>query len=147
MPVTFTWSVVASAPAPQVQDEPQAVELVRDIALNLLTGELDLTSGGLRLTRGAVAVAQSLYIRLRFFRGEHYRDLEAGTPYLEDVLVKNPQAELLRSVFRERIAGTQDVLEVTSLELDYQSAARHLEVEFSVSTPFGDLRAVLEATP
>lgn len=146
--LVFSWTLLATS-----DEQAEAVALAeaealpRDIALDLLTRELDLSRGGLYLTRGAQAVAQSLYIRLGFFLGEHFMDASRGTPWLERIFVKAPRMELVRSAFRDRILGTTDVVACPVLTFDYDSAQRHLSSSFVAESVFGPIQTDLEVTP
>lgn len=152
MPLTFTWSYVEpEAPGVTEEDASTAAligaNLPRDYAINLETRELDFTGGGLHMTSGAEAVAQSLALRFGLFKEEWFSDLDAGTPWLEDILVKAPQAEVLRAIFRERILETTGVSDVEELDVDYDGPSRSLAVSFRVATDYGELSATLEGTP
>jgi hypothetical protein len=146
--LVFSWSLLPpAADEAAVATEANAQALPRDIALDLSTGELDLSMGGLYLVRGPQAVAQSLYIRLGFFLGEHFMDASRGTPWLERVFVKAPRIELVRAALRDRILGTTDVVACPTLTLDYDSAARRLSSTFIADSVFGPISTELEVTP
>lgn len=108
----------------------------RDIALDA-DGDIEVTLGDLRLVRGLDAIAQSLAIRLQFYKGEWFLDEEAGTPLYQDVLVKNPSPTLLQSIFRERILGTKGVTSILKLDLELDTATRRLTVSGSAMTDLG----------
>lgn len=151
MPTSYTWTLLEPPAATLSTDAEESVvdgeDLPRDIALDLSTGELDVSTGGLRLTRGAEAVAQAVFIRLRFFKGEWFLDEDAGTPFYEHILVKAPQADLIRAAFRDRILETPGVSDVPSLTLDYDGPTRSLEVSFTATTDFGAFAGELVVSP
>lgn len=97
---------------------------VRDFALDS-DGDLGVAHGDLALVARRSAVAQGIAIRLRFFRGEYWLDEAIGVPYLEEVLIKQPNATLVRERLREAIADTPDVTQVigTALQLGSDRAA------------------------
>jgi hypothetical protein len=148
VPTSYTWTVVLSA-EPEVAEAQAAAEaaaLPRDIALDLTTGELDVSTGGLRLTRGAEAVAQSIYIALRMSLGEWFLDLDEGFPWFELVLVKAPEVELIRAALRETLLARVGVSDVASLDVSADTSTRTLDVSFAVETDYGELSGQLATT-
>lgn len=101
------------------------------------TGDLDLelVDGMLRpkMVTGAEYVRQKISARLKFFLGEWFLDLREGVPYFRDVFVKNPDVDLIRSIFRDVLSSVSDVAAVNQLALTYDDATRELAVEFHVT--------------
>lgn len=120
-----------------------AANTIRDIKLDT-NGDWSITEGDLDLVRGGDAIVQAIKIRLQFFKTEWFLNTEAGTPWFQSILVKNPDANVLQTIFRERILGTPGVDELTSLNLSFDSAARSLAVSFRVSTNLGELDGSVE---
>lgn len=112
----------------------------RDILLDS-TGDIDVSQQDLHQTSGMQAVIQGVSIRLKFFMGEWFADLSVGVPYFQQVLVKNPNINVLTSVFRTIILGTPGVNSLSSLSLDYNASARTLSVTFAGDTDFGQFDA------
>ena len=115
----------------------------RDLKLDTTTGDLALSGGDLVLVSGTDAIAQDLRMRLRFFAGEWFADLDAGVPYFSQVLVKNPDVTQLRGVFRDAILATPGVKDLLELDLDFDSALRTLTLTFKVDTDLGELNAAV----
>lgn len=69
--------------------------------------------------------------------GEWFLDITHGVPYLEYILVKNPNFELIRQILKEQIQNVDDVEAVNSLELDYDSRQRRLSVNYAAETTYG----------
>ena len=111
---------------------------VRDIKLDT-AGDLEVAAGDLVLVSAADAIVQAVRIRLQFFKGEWYLDLDAGVPYYQSVLVKNPDPGVLQTVFRKALLETPGVLAVNALSLTQDRAARSLRVDYRVSTDVGEL--------
>lgn len=88
-----------------------------DLALDPETGDLVL-DGDLELVGDDVAgVRQWLAIALDTQRGEYALDLDAGLPYLDEILVKAPKLQIIRQIFRAAILACPYVEEVLDLTL------------------------------
>jgi hypothetical protein len=110
-----------------------------NIALNYSgqTGDLDLTGHRLNLITGEAAIEQNLRIRLRFFLGEHFLDLRQGMPFFSEILIKNPNMLLVRSIFRQAILDTAGISAVTSLTASINSSTRTLSLNFAATMDTG----------
>ena len=113
-------------------------DTVRDIALGT-DGDLSISAGDIVLISGAEAIVQAIRIRLQFFKGEWFIDLNAGIPWFQDVLVKNPDVNLLYSIFRKALLETPGVLAVNALSLSLDRGTRTLTVSYRVSTDTDEL--------
>lgn len=113
----------------------------RDLKLDPTTGDLALSGGDLVLVSGVEAIAQDLRFRLRFFAGEWFADIDQGLPYFDQVLVKNPNVDQVRGIFRDCILGTDGVKNLLDLSLAFDSALRTLTLTFKVDTDLGELEA------
>lgn len=110
-----------------------------DIAINPTTGDLQILNGDLSLTSGSSGIAQNLRIRLNFFKGEWFLDATQGMPYFQNVLVKQPNSQAIRAIFRKAILTTPGVTSVSNLELDLDNSLRKLSVSFEAETIEGPL--------
>ncbi len=106
-----------------------------DIQIDPETGDLAVTSGG-------ESVAQDATQRLRTFRGEWFLDIDFGVPYFDSVLVKNPNPSLLQTIFRDKILETPGMVDLVTLDLDYDSAERELDVRFKGQIDTGEIVSV-----
>ena len=61
-----------------------------DIAMDVNTNDIVLKNGDALLIDNAERIAQQILISLRFWLGEWFLDTRQGVPYLEYILVKNP---------------------------------------------------------
>jgi hypothetical protein len=90
--------------------------------------EIDTATGDIvippRILKGAAAIAQRLRTRLRFFKGEWFLDKRQGMPYYEQVLVKNPDLTLVRSLFRRAILETPGVLAISRMNTSFNHKIR-----------------------
>lgn len=103
-----------------------------------LTKEWDLPIH-MALIDGADRVAQQIKITLGFWKGEWFLDTRQGVPYIERILVKNPNSSHIRQVLQEQIASVDGVTRasVDSVLVDQQS--RTAEVIYSAETDRGKI--------
>lgn len=100
----------------------------------LLTGSGDLKitdSGDIELTN---SVRQAILIRLRWFLGEWRFGPEAGLPYLEEILIKNPNIVRCIELFRGAILSVEEVRNVENMTLDINSSTRRGVLRFRAIT-------------
>lgn len=108
-----------------------------DLALNAKSHDIVLRDGDMLLIDNAERVAQQIKIQLLTFYGEWYLDTTWGVPYMEYILVKNPNFTIIRQIFREQILSVDDVASVESLEVEYDAQARTMTLEYSATTSYG----------
>ena len=110
------------------------VELACVIAVdaeNPTEGDLRLSGGNLVwLTDLSAEVAQRLTVRLNFFKGEWWYDQNQGTPYYQQILVKDPDISVLRAVFSRIVLDTPGVATITRLDVAEPDANREVAVTF-----------------
>lgn len=109
-----------------------------DLKLDI-NGDLDLSTGDLVILTGIEATAQRLRRKLRFFLGEWFLDTRLGVPYFESILVKNPQTNIILSIYRQIIFDDEAVTTLNDLNLEYDAANRTLSVTFRAETTEGPL--------
>lgn len=108
-----------------------------DLALNVKTWDLDIIDGDAMLIDNAERVSQQIGITLRFWLGEWFLNTTDGMPYLEYILVKNPNMNHVRQVISDAIRSVEGVDRIDSLVLDYDSKNRQLYVTYEVHTTYG----------
>ena len=119
--------------------------LAYDIALNIAKNDLVIQNNDLILIDNAERVAQQILITLRFWLGEWFLDTREGVPYLEYVLIKNPNMSHIRQILTEKIQSVEGVKSIVSLNFDFRRVTRELYVDFEIDTDYGLIteRAVL----
>lgn len=119
--------------------------LAYDIALNIASNDLVIKNNDLILIDNAERVAQQVLITLRFWLGEWFLDTREGVPYLEYILVKNPNMSHIKQILTEKINSVDGVNSIVSLEFDFRRITRELYVDFEINTDYGLIteRAVL----
>ena len=108
-----------------------------DLAENTATGDLLLQNNDLMIIDNAERVAQQILITLRFWLGEWFLDTTQGVPYLEYILIKNPNENHIRQILSEAILSVEGVQAVDEMTLEFDAKNRRLYVEYSASTDYG----------
>jgi hypothetical protein len=93
-------------------------------------GDLALENGDLVIVTGPEQIRQAIQSRFRMFLGEWFLDLREGVPYFQDILIKSPDEQVIRSVFRRVLQTTPGVLEITLFELIRNREERELRFRF-----------------
>ena len=108
-----------------------------DIAADINTSDIVLQNGDILMIDNAERVAQQILITLRFWYGEWFLNTTEGTPYLEYILVKQPNMAHIRQILTEQIQSVEGVKSVTDMELTFDQRERHLLVEYTADTDYG----------
>ena len=108
-----------------------------DIAADINTSDIVLQNGDIMMIDDAARIAQQILITLRFWYGEWFLNTTEGTPYLEYILVKQPNMSHIRQILTEQIQSVEGVKAVTDMELAFDQRERHLLVEYTADTDYG----------
>lgn len=108
-----------------------------DLALDAKTHDLAFLNGDVLFIDNAERVAQQIKIQLLTFLGEWFLDVTHGVPYLDYVLVKNPNFTLIRELFREQILKVDGVSNLVSIDIDFESATRKMLLSYEAETEYG----------
>lgn len=108
-----------------------------DIAMNTASGDLVVKNGDLMIIDDAERIAQQILITLREWSGEWFLNTADGIPYLEYILVKNPNEDHIRQILSEAILDVDGVQSITSMDLTFSRVNRSLIVEYEAITDYG----------
>lgn len=108
-----------------------------DLAMNVQTGDLVVRNGDLIIVNNGERVAQQVLITLREWLGEWFLKTSDGIPYLEYILVKNPNEAHVRQILMEAIENVEGVKKVTELEFVFNRILRTLTVSYEIATDYG----------
>lgn len=108
-----------------------------DLAMDVSTSDLIVQGGDLMIVDNAERVAQQVLITLREWLGEWFLKTSDGIPYLEYILVKNPNEAHIRQILTQAIESVEGVKDVTELEFAYNHVLRTLEVAYEIDTDYG----------
>lgn len=106
--------------------------------------DIDLSGHRLNIVDGDDAIHQQVLIRLKFFLEEWFLDERVGIPYYRDILVRNPNLDLIRTIYKTAILETPGVTSVDRMTLDIDTPSRTLNLYFSATLDSG---AVLTFDP
>lgn len=103
------------------------------------SGDLDVTPSGDIHTHTDLASdrRQHLSIRLKFVRGEWFRNTLEGVPYFQSILVKNPDLGLIGSIFRKVILSTPGVVGLSTFDPFFDTVLRRLSLSFDAKLEDG----------
>lgn len=94
----------------------------------------------LQFSTGIAAIAQSCRIALQMFAGEWFLDLDAGIPYWDQILAqKSTVAKTAAAIaFRSELSLVSGVIDVTTLDVEFDGPTRTLTITWQVQTAFGE---------
>lgn len=72
--------------------------------------------------------AQRLTVRLNFYRGEWFNNLDEGTPWFQEILGQKPTEDRIRAIFTSVILGTPGVASID--KLSWTRTGRQLNLVF-----------------
>lgn len=102
------------------------------------SGDLDLSTGDLQVVEGRDETAQRLRIVFNTNKGEWFLDDRVGMPYTQSIFVKNPQMDLVRSIYRQMALKDDGVDRVDEVVLEFDSPTRTLTVALVAADENGD---------
>jgi len=124
-----------------------------DLLLDETDGDLYIgPDGDGAFSTGLRAVSQGIDVALSVFRGEWFRDRNAGMPWIENDVVDAATAILgqrydetkIRREARAAILAAAGVKSLLSLVVSFNSTTRRVDITWSVNTVFGDLTGTTE---
>lgn len=80
------------------------------------------------------SVAQKIRTKILWFAGEYKWDKEEGLPYMDYLLVKNPNTDYVESLLREAIFSIAEVTDVREVSVTYDTKSRKAKIKFAAST-------------
>jgi hypothetical protein len=108
-----------------------------DLAMDVSTSDLIVQDGDLMIVDNAERVAQQVLITLREWLGEWFLKTSDGIPYLEYILVKNPNEAHIRQILTQAIESVEGVRDVTELDFTFNHVLRTLAVAYEIDTDYG----------
>lgn len=75
---------------------------------------------------------------VRFFKTEWFLDISEGIDFFNKVYIKNPNLDEVADLLKVRIANTLGVKEITDFIINDLTAARQLDITFSIKSTEGE---------
>lgn len=108
-----------------------------DLLMDPDTNDLVITNGDLSLADGTTAIAQDWQQRLQTWLGEWFLDTSVGVPYKQQILVKNPNFDLIQADLINQTIAVPGIQEVIDFTFNFDSAGRSLSVSISAQDSNG----------
>jgi hypothetical protein len=110
-----------------------AVDL--EFALNedlngLRSQDLVVFNRDISILRDDQEIAQNIRVRLQFYRGEWFLDIDSGVPYFESILKKNPDLIEVDRIFKVAILDAPEVVRITEYSSEFDTKRRVFSVSF-----------------
>lgn len=86
------------------------------------------------------SVAQKIKIRLKWFEGEWRWNAEEGLPYIDSLLIKNPDTNYFEGVVREKIFEVDEVVGVREVSITFNPTTRKAKIRFVASTDYETIK-------
>lgn len=112
---------------------------MKDFAISPTDGDLVIKGNEMAVVDGSDAYLQNLRSRLRFIKGEHFLDVEAGVDYYGSILVKGPNVPDIDNLLKVEIIETESTKEILSFDSLFDNKLRKLQVKFRVNSEFGEV--------
>lgn len=109
-----------------------------DIELDI-NNDILLTNGSMSIVRGSDAIVQQLNIRFDFGLGEWFLDKRLGIPFFEEILIKNPDLNRARAIFRQVIVTTPGIDSVLTFSLNFDAGERRMTIDFTAKKTDGEI--------
>jgi hypothetical protein len=106
--------------------------------ITIPAGDLALENGTLVFCEGSAFYRQKLASRFKFFLGTWFLDKRQGIPYFRDVFVKNPDLDLIRSLFRRVILTTPGIKAIKRFSLVFDPSTRQCRFDFAATLIGGE---------
>lgn len=115
-----------------------------DFLIDPVTHDMVIRDGDFVIVKGVQAIVQRVKIRLLFFLEEYILDPEEGTPWFEQILIKNPDMVAVSSILKERILGTPGIVSLQSFGIEKAESVggarkRNLQVSFRAQSEEGTI--------
>ena len=91
------------------------------------------------IVRGDEDIRQRILQRLRFFRGEWFLDVRAGTPWFQRVLVRAAPIGIVTTVITNAINTVEGVISVSNVQSAINRETRRFTFSADVTTENGQI--------
>jgi hypothetical protein len=145
------FTLAAPPPGPVTPTTPtqktSSVNVFRDFKVDPITGEIALSGGDFQFTSGIEAIAQACRFALGLILGEWFADTTKGTDVFGRVLVKTPDFDQIRGLYRERLRKVPGVVSVITVDVVFDGATRTATISWSVRANLGVINDSIQVAP
>lgn len=113
-----------------------------DLLIDNIKNDLVITNGDLSLVKGSDAIAQSVQQRLQMFYQEWFLDNTQGVPYFQNILVKQPNFDVVTATIQNCILATPGITELVGYSYQYTNSTRVLTIAFQAKCTNGQIISV-----
>jgi hypothetical protein len=99
---------------------------------------LDAATGYVARVYNSDAVLQTVKTRLLLVSQEWFLNLNSGLPWFTEMVGKNPNLFKIRSYIARQILGTDGVIKLKKLTLDFDKPNRKLVINFEYTDEYGE---------
>jgi hypothetical protein len=100
--------------------------------------DIDLKDGRVFTLKGPEYVRQKLAQRFKFWLGEWFLDRRQGVPYRRDILIRQPDLEVIRALLIGVVRSVPQVATIPKFEVLYTPSTRRLACDFVVTLITGE---------
>lgn len=86
------------------------------------------------------SVSQKIKIKLKWFEGEWRWDTDEGLPYLDGLMIKNPDTDYFESLIREKIFKVDEITDVKDVAITFDKKSRAALIKFTASTDYETIK-------
>ena len=113
---------------------------MKNLYLNIATKDLEVENFNLKFTSDSSEhLSQKIENRLKLVYGEFFANETIGIPYFTEVLGKNVSVDDITVIFKQELLDINEVQEIVSFVVDFDSVNRELQIEFTVIGTSGEI--------
>lgn len=120
--------------------------VLREIALDPVTGDLRFDRGQLVILEGSEAVAQRIKVHLRTLLGEWVFDTSIGVPWFQQILTGTADAALVSEVISDELSAIEGVQRVDAVGVAIDRSTRVVTVTIRATAETGESLVVEEVS-
>lgn len=105
-----------------------------DLLIGGETNDLVVTMGDLSLCTGSSAIAQDVLQQLQVFLGEWFLNTSLGLPWLQQILVKQPNIDVIDGLIQNAILAVDGIDQLITYNYTFDSPSRTLSITFQATT-------------
>lgn len=107
------------------------------IDYDLSAGDAITRGGDIVMIDEPQATRQRLEQKFRLWRGEWFLNVDAGFPWLGDILGQRPRAEVVRSLVYDLVQSDPGIKTVNNLAVQFEGVERNLRITFTATLANG----------